>query len=166
MHTSLAFNTRPFKFFPATLYIVVTCSVVSCLHVSSHPINSIYVLDVVQMNIRSSWRFPCTCSQTRIYLSFRSALLYGASSNAEVNTESEKVRETWLPKKWQLLVCDGWSQIQFDWGIPIHACVGQSCGCDCRGVWTLEFMYWFASVGPCNHGIGHAFYGEIVSILM
>lgn len=148
----------------------MTCSVVPCLHVSSHPINSIYVLDVVQMNIRSSWRFPCTCSQTRIYLSFRSALLYGASSNAEVNTESEKVRETWLPKKWQLLVCDGWSQIQFDWGIPIHACVGQSCDCDCRGVWTLEFMYVsmirFTSVGPCNHGIGHAFYREIVSVLM
>lgn len=84
-------------------------------HVSFKPINTVYVLDVVHMNIRSSWCFfPSTGRQPgislRIYLSFRSALLYGGGSNTEVNTDGvgEREREgteTRLPHERQLLVC-------------------------------------------------------------
>lgn len=62
----------------------LSLSVVSHLHVFSQPINSVYVRYVLHMNIRLSWCFPCTNGRPgtspRIYLSLRSALLYGGSS--------------------------------------------------------------------------------------
>lgn len=76
---------------PATLCLAVALH--RLRHVSFKPIKSVYVVDVVHMNISLSWCFPCTSSQPgislRIYQSFRSALLYGGSANTEVNRERQ-----------------------------------------------------------------------------